>query len=701
MGAQWEGQLRRVGRHQETKSYKWLIRKSQELQIGTKGEYENLCNSVTLAEVGSLEELFQCIKLFEGHEIIIDISRHHFRTVVSLDKNKGSYNDHEHMDPYLFIHLPLIRTKAPCQIRDHWQSVLFDRLIENQRIIPGLSYTDIAPISKLTLTDLQLYQDIQIFRGKLNSTDGIKQLTDEERLAAVRRLAERIPLKLAKKEAHDALSRMIARGDPYTKAGIRKILLPSLFYEQLKNEGIAQKKRINRTEWIKTFTGLTPEVRPSGYTLSTYWVWLKDEVQKALQFYVLELESRDPKKQSKRAASPVLLGIDYNRWGEITNETGEYEKNKRRSHEPSVEIISGADFGNLARNSRKRHYEAIDEASPDEANFELCSDRGFDEDGNPTEAKSGLGSDLFDTANPEAYEFAEDAFESDLEGLEELQQPIEILAKEIKVDPVIVLDTVKSELKPRDRKYVTRLLKILHNSPRLSLPEARKQTREKLGIKPGNERQIWSRITHYSGVKGRQKYYDAVSAHGHALLRPDGTEMRVPAWVFGALRGMNLLLESQSGAPQLSPAIHAVLGKPERAVTAKRNITRKRIFMPAVQIPPSVPVVISTSNDLAVKAKPPIKLSGTADGKRYSCGECGRQFREWFSVTEHIRLQHTQKSERREAAKIPPESTGVFPRRSNLCGIRPGTIARLVQTLGHNLEGPGDKVSCDCPRCRF
>lgn len=563
--------MRRVGRHQETKSYKWLIRKSQELQIGTKGEYENLCNSVTLAEVGSLEELFQCIKLFEGHEIIIDISRHHFRTVVSLDKNKGSYNDHEHMDPYLFIHLPLIRTKAPCQIRDHWQSVLFDRLIEDQRIIPGLSYTDIAPISKLTLTDLQLYQDIQIFRGKLNSTDGIKQLTDEERLAAVRRLAERIPLKLAKKEAHDALSRMIARGDPYTKAGIRKILLPSLFYEQLKSEGIAQKKRINRTEWIKTFTGLTPEVRPSGYTLSTYWVWLKQGVQAALEKWVLESADKPGDRETKRATSPALLGVSYNEWGRIITESEEYDR-RRKHNPPKVEIVYESDYDLLT--TRHKRFVAIEEASPDEANFDLDTVR---EASAEVEVDDDAGRSLTDMTGPDVSGFEDELLGDDWLSESHLWQD---LAHEIEVDPLVVTRTIKSDLTGRQKQYWVALSKIVHDEPDIKIQEARARVNRKLRLTAGNGRQIWDRLKHAAKVRKRNEYYDSLGIRGHALLRPDGTEMRVPFYILRLLQHQNLIIRG-SRPPRLNRGIFGFLRNvcgPQKLKAPNGNYAALRIL---------------------------------------------------------------------------------------------------------------------------
>jgi hypothetical protein len=507
--------------------------------------------------------------------------------------------------------------------RTPFDRYFLDEFLSKQTLIPGLLTQDIYPASKLTLDRLQLYQDVQIFRGKIRSVDEVKLLSEREKTEAVHRLAERIPLKLANREANDALSRMIARGSPFTKMGIRDTLLPSIFTLQINKEFIPARRRVNRTQYLKTTEDKVAIVKPKVYPLLAYWEWLQDRVQADLEAYVLELEFKDVDKETKAAMSPELRGTHQ---GEV--ELTDYKKKLDQGKRQKVEIVYGADFDRLARGDRRGRNLAIDEASPDEANFEICSDRGFDEEGNPVESESGKGGDLFDRTNSEAYEFAEDAFENDIgDQLQDLQPALEDLSKEIKVDRLIVLETIKGDLTKRDKQYLKTLSAIMRDDPGAGISNARTRARDRLKLTPVNERQIWSRIRQRSEVKARQKYFDTIGIQGHILLRPDGSEMRVPAWVFGVLRGMNLLLES-GGSAQLSPAIYIFLGNDKKIITSNRQI-------------------------------------------------CGRR----------------STPDRYDKDK--------FPTRADLCGIRPGTITRLVQTLGRDLSGPGEKIVCDCPNCRF
>jgi hypothetical protein len=509
-------------------------------------------------------------------------------------------------------------------IGDPLDSILLKDFLSQQNLIPELQIEDIYPTEELTLDRLRLYQDIQIFRDKCNSADGIKLLSAAEKYKAVVRLAEKIPLKLANPEAHDALSRIISRADPFTKRQIREILLPRLFFEQRNKEPEPKRRRISRTEYIRTSGGNVAVFRPIALPLIEYWKWLEDRVQEALEKSVLELEIRDISKKSKRASSPVLLGTQYGKFGEITNETEEYEKNKKKGRKPKAEIIYSSTYDIAFQKSRKRRYEAIGEASPDEANFEISPDAGGG----------------FELTNTEAYEFAADAFEDDIaDCIDDLKPAIEDLQKSIHIDAATVIETIKLDVNKGDKKYLIALAKILHDDPGLSILEAREKTREKLKIRDNNEYQIFSRIKHRSSVRARKQYFDGISVQGHPLLRPDGTKMMVPAWVFGFLRRMHLLLDSPGQPPKLSPGIYAVLGNTEKSIPHLRLQTHKRMVRK-----PLVAADTDYANDVR---------------------------------------------------------TTVDASQGDLRGISQAAIARLIRILGRNLEGPGENIKCDCPECNF
>lgn len=489
-----------------------------------------------------------------------------------------------------------------CDDRREYLARITSLEIYLRHCIPGLDVFSLLPISELTIDKLRLYQDIQIFRGKIRTLDGIRRLSDDDRLAAVRRLAAKIPLKLANPEAHDALTRMIGRGDPYTKSQIRDALLPELFYEQLKGEKKEIRRRINRTQYIKTPQNDVAQIAPGIFPLREYWGWLQDGVQKALEAFALENESKDKSKIK------IVYGVDYDR-----------------------EIWEDGQAENLA----------IQQGNPDEANITFDGTRGWE--------GVGLADD---------DEFAADSFEDDIgDRLEELRPSLDDLAREIKIDPVVVLDTVKSDLNPRDREYITKLLRTFKNDPGLSLPEARKRTREKMKIAQSNERQIWFRFKHYSGVKGRHKYIDAIAAPGHTLLRPDGTEMHIPAWALGLLRRLNLLLDS-GPVPQLSPAIWIILGK---------------------TVIPIAPTTATTNPNPAIE---PTKPQWNSFHKEMESANLPSSVYRGISPTTH----HRPKSD-------------LFEMR-HARHWRTGTVERLVLLLGRNLEGP-KTIVCDCPRCRF
>ncbi len=45
---------------------------------------------------------------------------------------------------------------------------------------------------------------------------------------------------------------------------------------------------------------------------------------------------------------------------------------------------------------------------------------------------------------------------------------------------------------------------------------------------------------------------------GHPLLNPEGVEIRVPSWIFPALRSVGLLVKNEAGQPQVSPEYYRV-----------------------------------------------------------------------------------------------------------------------------------------------
>ena len=596
----------------EVKSFKWIIEQSHALNLRTRAQLENLCDSVTLSPPESLTELFESIKHFARYESQVDNSSgalgQFFVDVTVYDEKSDfakAYADlkknpvieprvisETSSDRYVITlefpptwELDKKRLKRFNELADTSPSVspkkisylyseghkyLLERFLGSQRLIPDLWYYDIAPISDLALADLQLYQDLQILRGKLGSINGTRRLTDEERLAAVRRLAEKIPLKLANREAHDELSRMMARGMPYTKNGIRNSLLPALFHDQLKNEEIPERKRINRTEYIQTPAGLIPKVKPSEYTLSTYWIWLKQGVQAALEKWVLESADKPGDKETKRATSPALLGVSYNEWGRIISESEEYDRRRKRN-QPKVEIVYESDYDLLT--TRKR-FSAIEEASPDEANFEFDT---FREASAEVEVDDDAGRSLTDMTGPDVSGFEDELLGDDWLSESHLWQD---LAHEIEVDPLVVTRTIKSDLTGRQKQYWVALSKIVHDEPDIKIQEARARVNRKLRLTAGNGRQIWDRLKHAAKVRKRNEYYDSLGIRGHALLRPDGTEMRVPSFVLRLLQQQNLIIRG-SRPPKLNRAIWGYLRNvcgPQKLKAPNGNYAALRIL---------------------------------------------------------------------------------------------------------------------------
>lgn len=427
-------------------------------------------------------------------------------------------------------------------IRNPAHRVLVYIILDRQRLIPGLRYSDIAPIARLEIETLQPYRDLQIIRGLIPPPIDIKDATKDARLAAAQRISKLIPLNLANPEANGALSRMIKRRYPYGKAGFRKLLLPSLVFESIGDESTLQDWR-KGSKWIKTLENAKAQAQPLAYPLSEYWKWLKNRTQSALERWVL-----------------------------------------------------------LENEGNPDGFKMIEASTYDEANPTISCDGGFD------------SIEISDS------DYVPDSiFDCDIDNrIYDLAPAAEDLGAEIGIDAIVAMDAIQKNAGKRGKSYLAALSRIIRGNPEISSSEAHRMAREELGITDNNGRQILLRIKRAASIAQRTIDLERASQGGHPLLRPDGTEIRVPAWVIGALDKIRLLLPAEEGRPRrLNPAIYAILGNTEKVVVV-----------------------------------------GGADGDHALFGD--------------------------------PDGVFLSPK-----------MSRLAMVLGRDLSGPGERLTCNCPKCRL
>jgi hypothetical protein len=87
----------------------------------------------------------------------------------------------------------------------------------------------------------------------------------------------------------------------------------------------------------------------------------------------------------------------------------------------------------------------------------------------------------------------------------------------------------------------------------MSMDDAHLAVQKKLRITAGNRRQIWFRIKRSAKIAQHTADLERDALGGHPILRrPDGTEMRLPAWAIGMLRHLQLVLDEPGKPPQLN-----------------------------------------------------------------------------------------------------------------------------------------------------
>lgn len=478
----------------------------------------------------------------------------------------------------------------------------FEQLLGEQRVVPELWYYDLAPISALTINDLQLYRDLQIVRGI------IPPASEDKKLEAIRRVVRRIPSKLRKGEANDALARMIMAGTPYTKAEVRTMLLPMLAYEVLGLEQTPTRRRIGRSH-IKNVSDKVVEIVPRTLTIRDYWLWFRTRLQSALEEYVLGLGFGEAGTVSPK--TPELRGTMQ---GEAEIEA--WERGPKPGNRP-VELVRFGDAEKVM--SRLGRLRAIDEASPDEANFEVSLDGGF-------------GS--FDSIEASDSDYRPlDLADCDIANtIDETAPAIESLGMEAGVNPADIVRGVCGGMTKRDRQYLRALSAIMSDTPGMSIDDAHLAVQKKLRITDKNRRQIWFRIKRSAKIEQHTIDLERASRGGHPVLRPDDTEMRLPAWAIGMLRHLQLVLDEPGKLPQLSAGAYLIAGNAEhllkQIVRYQQRPTRKD----------EVHQEIGKSADLPA-----------------ACYH----------------------------------------------GYGQEAMGRLARVLGPDLSGPGDRLVCNCPKCRL
>ena len=496
---------------------------------------------------------------------------------------------------------PVMPVRDAYDIRPESINRQFERLLGDQGVVPELWYYDLAPISALTIDDLQLYRDLQIMRGV------IPPASEDEKLEAIRRVVRRIPLKLRKGEANDALARMIIAGTPYAKAEVRTMLLPMLAYEVLAMEQMPARRRIGRSH-IKSVSDKVAEIVPRTLTIRDYWLWFRTRLQSALEEYALETEYKE--RGTVHEKSPEFRGTKQG-----ADEIRAWERRHRnvRTVIP-IDRVTGAYFVD-----RKRGHSAIDEASPDEANFEIAPDGEF---GSFDSIKS---SDL----DFEPFDLAECDLANTIEGAD---PAIDSLGVEAGVNPADIVRGVCGGMTKRDRQYLRALSATMSDAPGMSMEDAHLAVQKKLRITAGNRRQIWLRIMRYAKIAQHTTDLERDALGGHPILRPDGTEVRLPAWAIGMLRHLQLVLDEPGKPPQLNAGAYLVAGNAEHLlkeiVRYRERPTRKD----------EVRQVVGKSADLPA-----------------ACYH----------------------------------------------GYSQAAMGRLARVLGPDLSGPGDRLSCNCPKCRL
>jgi len=507
----------------------------------------------------------------------------------------------------------------------------FERLLGDQGVVPELWYYDLAPISALTIDDLQLYRDLQIMRGV------IPPASEDEKLEAIRRVVRRIPSKLRKGEANDALARMIMTGDPYTKAEVRTMLLPMLAYEVLAMEQMPARRRIGRSH-IKSVSDKVAEIVPRTLTIRDYWLWFKTRLQSALEEYVLGLGFKEAGTVSPK--TPELRGTMQ---GEAEIEA--WERGPKPGNGP-VELVRFGDAEKVM--SRLGRFQAIDEASPDEANFEVSLDGEF-------------GS--FDSIEASDSDYQPlDLADCDIANtIDETAPVIESLGVEAGVNPADIVRGVCSGMAKRDRQYLRALSAIMSDTPGMSMDDAHLAVQKKLGITDKNRRQIWFRIKRSAKIAQHTTDLERDALGGHPILRPDGTEIRLPAWAIGMLRHLQLVLDEPGKPPQSNAGAYLVAGSVH--LLAKELVRREL-------------------ETIGILSKAPIGDEAAAIVTRKG-------------VAHHGAVPTRNDEVRQVVGKSADLPAACYH------GYGQAAMGRLARVLGPDLSGPGERLSCNCPKCRL
>jgi hypothetical protein len=287
-----------------------------------------------------------------------------------------------------------------------------------------------------------------------------------------------------------------------------------------------------------------------------------------------------------------------------------------------VELVRFGDAEKVM--SRLGRFQAIDEASPDEANFEVSLDGEF-------------GS--FDSIEASDSDYQPlDLADCDIANtIDETAPVIESLGVEAGVNPADIVRGVCSGMTKRDRQYLRALSAIMSDAPGISMDDAHLAVQKKLRITDNNRRQIWLRIKRSAKIAQHTTDLERDALGGHPILRPDGTEMRLPAWAIGMLRHLQLVLDEPGKPPQISAGAYLIAGNDEHLLLRDGRYRQD--------------------------------LAGTDGVQR------GREKREIVV-----------------SADLPAACYH---------GYGQAAMGRLARVLGPDLSGPGERLSCNCPKCRL
>lgn len=501
-----------------------------------------------------------------------------------------------------------------------YEAMFLDLLLAQQKLIPGLTTIDIYPPRKLTVGRLRLLRDVQVLRGKLTEVNG-RTITDDDRMESVKRLSRKISLKLDNEEANGALARSIAKADPFDKAGVFNILLPSIFYSLLSLETVPTRRRLDRTNYVKDEDSVVVSIAPQVMPLGDYWRWIKNRVTAELTIQALEFEFRT--LDTRPECSPELRGTKQGQ-----DEVDAWKRGGRRRM-----IRSPLNDAGSYSAKRRMAYAAIDEASPDEANFEITADGGFE------------SIELSDCdIQPDEPSYLD--IEHPIEGTD---PAIESLGVEAGVNPADIVRSVCSGMTKRDRQYLRALSAIMLDAPGMSMDDAHLAVQKKLRITDKNRRQIWFRIKRSAKIAQHTTDLERDALGGHIVLRPDGTEIRLPAWAIGMLRHLQLVLDEPGKPPQLNAGAYLIAGSVHSL--AKELVRREML--------PEAPAIVTKNEVVHHEAHPARK-----DEARQVVGK---------------------------SADLPAACYH---------GYSQAAMGRLARVLGPDLSGPGERISCRCAKCR-